>query len=98
LTNNIKRITNNKILCLGLGVGRFIKNQGDFVWWLESIYYRNCLAYFLNQAIASLYEFVAILDLLLDSRYITNEDYCKFNKQAESIAKQISAFSKHLRQ
>lgn len=55
------------------------------------------LARFLNQAIASLYEFVAALDLLLDSGYIKADNHKNFSRKAENIAKQISAFSRYLK-
>lgn len=55
------------------------------------------LAHFLNQAISSLYEFVAALDLLLDSGYIDGSEHNYFCEKSENLARQISAFSSFLK-
>lgn len=53
-------------------------------------------AHFLNQSQASLYEVVACFDLLKDSGYIDEQTHHDFLLQCEALAKQISAFGKHL--
>ena len=69
---------------LNIAEGSYRKSDKDF-------------AHFLNQSIASLYEFVAILDLLLDSGYINKQEHESFILKSENLAKQISAFSRVLK-
>ena len=68
---------------LNIAEGSYRKSDKDF-------------AHFLNQSIASLYEFVSILDLLLDSGYIKEKEHREFNELSENLAKQISAFCRQL--
>jgi four helix bundle protein len=71
-------------IILNIAEGSYRKSDKDF-------------AHFLKQSLASLYEFVGILDLLLDSNYINIDDHKKFFKKTENLAKQISAFSRKLK-
>jgi len=71
-------------IILNIAEGSYRKSDKDF-------------AHFLNQSLASLYEFVAILDLLFDSGYISSQERESFSQKAEDLAKQISAFSRHLK-
>lgn len=71
-------------IILNIAEGAYRKSDKDF-------------AHFLNQSLASLYEFVGCLDLLLDSGYINRKEHEDFCKRTENLAKQISAFSKSLR-
>ena len=82
LVSQIQRAVDSVIL--NIAEGSYRKSDKDF-------------AHFLNQSLTSLYEFVAILDLLLDSGYVNIKDYESFNLKAEDLARQISAFSKALR-
>jgi len=82
LIPQIERAINSIIL--NIAEGSYRKSDKDF-------------AHFLNQAIASLYEVVACLDLLLDSCYISKEDHQYFVDQLEILAKQLSAFSRSLK-
>ncbi|MDD3102207.1 MAG: four helix bundle protein [Patescibacteria group bacterium] len=82
LIPQIERAINSIIL--NIAEGSYRKSDKDF-------------AHFLNQAIASLYEVVACLDLMLDSCYINEEDHSKYLFQLENIARQISAFTRSLK-
>lgn len=66
-------------IILNIAEGAYRKSDKDF-------------ARFLNQAITSLYEVVACLDLLLDDVAITEQEHDEFVVQAESIAKQLNKF------
>jgi len=71
-------------IILNIAEGSYRKSDKDF-------------AHFLNQATASLYEVVAGLDLLLDSRYISKTTHQYFIDGLEKLAKQLSAFSRSLK-
>jgi four helix bundle protein len=82
LTSQIQRAIDSVIL--NIAEGSYRKTDKD-------------LAHFLNQSLASLYEFVAALDLLLDSKYIKEAEHRDFCEKSENLARQISAFSTFLR-
>ncbi len=82
LVSQIRRQIDSVIL--NVAEGSYRKTDKDF-------------AHFLNQANASLYEFAATLDLLLDSGYIKKEAHFHFTEKAELLARQISAFAKKLK-
>jgi len=52
---------------------------------------------FLMIAIASTDEVIAGLDIALDNKFITNDDYQKFYLKAESIKNQLGGLSKKLK-
>lgn len=52
---------------------------------------------FLNNALTSLYEVVACFDLAMDDMYITVDEYADLLRDAENIARQLSAFSASVR-
>lgn len=82
LTDQLRRAIDSIIL--NIAEGSYRKTDKDF-------------AHFLNQSTSSLYEVVSCLDLALDSKYIDNGLHAKFFKQAEELAKQLSAFTKALK-
>jgi len=82
LISQIERAINSVIL--NIAEGSYRKTDKD-------------LAHFLNQSLASLYEFVAALDLLLDSQYIEENEHKSFCDKAEALARQISAFTHSLK-
>lgn len=81
LKNQIRRAIDSVIL--NIAEGSYRKSDKDF-------------AHFLNQSLASLYEFVSCCDLCLDSKYIKSDEHQEFLKDSENLASQISAFSRHL--
>ncbi len=54
-------------------------------------------AHFLNQAMASLYEVVACLDLVLDDGALDEKEHQELLMEAENIAKQLNGFTAKLK-
>lgn len=82
LTSQIRRAVLS--ICLNIAEGSNRKSDVDF-------------ARFLNNSLGSLEEVVACLDVALDEKYITKDEFGSYFHKAEMLGKQLLSFSKRLK-